>query len=100
MRMGLVNSPMSIFDHAISDAGIKSDTSSCVVNDQTRLSGRESWEGVQIGKSERQVDIECGDKNRCLSSDEAEDLLIGAATATPISQIAHDSQKMIEGGSK
>ena len=96
LRMGTVNSNITVFDHAISDAGIKSDTSSCEVNDQTKLAGKESWDGASIGKSESQVDLECGDKNKMLSNDEVDDLLIDMFTATPASQLEHKENVRIE----
>lgn len=49
------------------------------VIDRTRLAGRESWSGAQIGK--RPEDVESKDK--ALSAGEVEDLLLGALNATP-----------------
>lgn len=49
-RMSLSSAAeVTVFSAAISNKGIKSDTSNVKVNDQTRLAGRESWEGASIG---------------------------------------------------
>lgn len=46
----LLQSSTNIYDAAISNRGIKSDTSSTIITDHTKLAGKESFEGAKIGK--------------------------------------------------
>lgn len=55
---------------AESDKGIKSDTSACQINDQTKHANKESWEGACIG-----APVKDDGKDRLLTSDEADKVL-------------------------
>lgn len=80
-RISLVDgSPGSVFDVALSNRGVQSDASSCVVADHTRLSGRECWEGVMIGLSPDDVSR----KERVLSDVDVDAFLLGEKEAQPV----------------
>jgi hypothetical protein len=86
----------TVFSVAEDNKGVQSDTSSCVTRDDTRLAGRESWDGVQIGKSESQVEIESGLKTKLLSADDVHSFLIGMKESE---DEAKDGQECSEFGS-
>jgi hypothetical protein len=91
MRMSLSTaSEVTTFDVAISNKGVKSDTSSTVPIDNTRLAGRESWEGSQIGLEPDKVES----KNKVLSDSEVDAFLIGQKEALPC--IGTDTKKQIK----
>jgi hypothetical protein len=86
----------TVFSIAEDNKGVQSDTSSCITRDDTRLAGRESWDGVQIGKSESQVEIESGLKTKLLSADDVHSFLIGMKESE---DEAKDGQECSEFGS-
>jgi hypothetical protein len=83
----------TVFSVAEDNKGIQSDASSCLVKDRTRLAGRESFDGALIGKSESQVDLECGSKTKALGSAEVDDFFLGVKESTPM--IESDEKKRL-----
>lgn len=77
-RMRLCTSDeLTTFDVAVSNKGLRSDVSSTTIKDNTRLAGRESWEGVAIG-----ADVPCD--SRVLGVDEAAEFLGSFKDSVPI----------------
>lgn len=75
---------------ADSNKGIQSDTSSCEIIDNTKVSRLgESWEGSQIGLSPDKVE----DKNRLLNVDEIDKFLLSQKDSVPA--IDENKKRMI-----
>jgi hypothetical protein len=93
MRMSVSNaSEVTTFDVAISNKGVKSDASSTVTIDRTRLAGRESFEGSCIGLDHAKVES----KDNLLAVDEVDSFLLGQKESQPC--IGSDFEKKRIGG--
>jgi hypothetical protein len=95
MPMELINkNDLTVLDAATRDGEKKmaSDTSAGVhqINHCNYAFGP-SIEGAQVGKSESQVDLECGNKRKQLSAREVDEFLLGARDVVPM---IDDEKKM------